>query len=205
MTEFENRDKTVYLVALSHGQVDVAGTKYLSIQSQERVIGTASRYEELLRRGYDPVVIFTGGMKSAGQLHTSELMRDFFFDLTGFTSQAIPLSNETDGNIRTCFQTLPNSATIEVLSNGYHNFGGRVRQLIDKYKKDREVKFLAIEELGGNYVDTNFIPVSLRFSTPIEAMQCILLPIAGKLGIDLSRIYGDFSKFRLKMNGSSKL
>lgn len=66
------------------------------------------------------------------------------------------------------------------------------------------MRFIGIEELQDNYLDINFIPEKLRFSNATEALQCMLLPIAGRLGIDLPTIYRNFSKVRLFLNQAKK-
>ncbi len=205
MTEIENLDNTVYVVVLSHGQRQVEGEDYLTTTSLQRVLGAVSRYEELSRQGFSPIVIFTGGMKPDAEFHTSSLMSDFFNSLTGLDSIAMPLSNETDGNIRTCFESIPLGTRVEVLSHSYHNLLGRVEDAIIRYKNNREVEFIGIEELPDNYLDTNFIPEKLRFSNAIEALQCILLPIAGKMGINVTNIYKNFSKIRSYNNRPRKM
>lgn len=205
MTEIENSNNPIYLIVLSHEQKQVDEKGYLTITSQQRVLGAVSRYEELVAQGFNPIVVFTGGMKPNAKSPTSELMSTFFNDLTGFPSTALPLSNETDGNIKTCFENIPDGVKVEVLSHSYHNLFGRVDEVISRYKGDREVNFIGIEGLHDNYVDTNIIPESLRFSNAFEAMQCILLPLAGRIGIDLPSIYKNFSKVRLLLNRAKKI
>lgn len=184
----------------SHERKTVGTTDYLTPASQQRVLAAASRFEELSRHGYNPIVIFTGGMMPNARTPTSELMNNFFQEITGIPSTALPLSNETDGNIKTCFEKIPDGVKVEVLSHSYHILFKRVDEVIDRYKGNREVNFIGIEELHDSYVDTNLIPESLRFSNAFEAMQCILLPIAGKIGIDLPAIYRNFGKVRLLLN-----
>lgn len=124
MAEIENSDNTVHLVVLSHGQKQVEGEDYLTETSLQRVLGAVSRYKELSRQGFNPMVIFTGGIKPNANSHTSVLMNAFFQDLSGFPSTAIPLSNETEGNIRTCFEIMPRGTKVEVLSHSYYNLLG---------------------------------------------------------------------------------
>ncbi len=204
MPEIGKQYNPIYLVVLSHGQKRIGGVDFLTNNSQQRVLGAVTRYEQLFLQGYDPIVIFTGGKKPNALFDTSELMSNQFQEISGFPSTALPLSNETDGNIKTCFENIPNGLRVEVISQRYHNFLNRVVEIIDRYKEDREVNFVAIEDLDDNYIDTDFIPESLRFSSTIEALQCTLLPIAGWIGIDLPAIYKTFSKFRLFLNQTTK-
>lgn len=198
MTEIENTPKPkIIIVVPAHNlrKVTRDGQEkyFLSPTGIERVLA-AKTYEEHLRsQGHSTKVIFTGGQSDNPDIpRTSELMGGLYSELTGEVSHVLSDSNQTQGNIADLRNNLEgknyqSDTQIHVISQRYHDFGGRFQRILNNTEIPFKMSFVPIEEIPSpNKLDLNFMPESFRFTSFAEVIQAMTI----KTGFVIDKVFG---------------